>query len=404
MKPLMIKSAKETYDNLIQIRQEKIHMEYAIFLNQSPLYGIYYHNNVVKSYREKTLDSTVGYLGIDSPLQYDKIEDFPFYMLQDLDNVSEDNTDFGIDTVQNGRAVIIPNTIEPYESDYIVLTYNNINYVYIVKKVLPDNITDKKFYQIEFTLLHNDIQEIEALVTDNYITDTQYLGTAYKPIVLKSDSELLGFLHDSSINIIDYLFNGFYNKYTNNIMANFSSTDIYDPIMTSFITRTKILHPIKYQDIFHAIYVDEIDIGGKDINYHLCNKFYKNTLFYAIENKNFSKLTHINYGVIQAPTYDNALNYIYGFKYFIADYEYINKIEIFDNNFISNIQNNILYSDNIHLFENVVIKFLNNVLTKENIADEMSVIEFETDTSIKEVTKAIITLYILRYFYNKILS
>ena len=128
----------------VQSYLEQTTSELTKYLEGNPTFVTFYTKNTLASTQDVGLESVQELVGSESPIKYNKIENFTLYGLDTL-TVDMDNTDFGIDSNVEGDAVIIPNTIKPLTDDYFIINYNGNDFLFKVSRVTVDKINGKKF-------------------------------------------------------------------------------------------------------------------------------------------------------------------------------------------------------------------------------------------------------------------
>jgi hypothetical protein len=162
--------------------RDQVLNSYSRYFNQIPLGVDYFSIDLLDSVRDVSLHTVEEIVGIDSPLKFNKIENFPLYKLQKSDG------DLGVGT--EGEALVIPDTIKPKVDDLLIITENGLRNLYRVNDVLREQYYGKSFFRIVFSL-HNETateEDINRQVSDNF--DMVSSGSSDTvELVLTSDSE-----------------------------------------------------------------------------------------------------------------------------------------------------------------------------------------------------------------------
>jgi len=82
-------------------------------LQGTPIFVTYYNKNVSASEQDQPLETVKDLLGYESPIKYNKINDFPLYLASESNPTIDIDEAFGLNTESTGEAVILPNTIKP---------------------------------------------------------------------------------------------------------------------------------------------------------------------------------------------------------------------------------------------------------------------------------------------------
>lgn len=403
MGKLVIKREHDIFQSNIDIRQDKINIDYSIFFGAAPKLVTYYNLNVVKSLRESTLDDVVGVMGNDSPLTYDRIIDLPLYELSGIEGVNETDTDFGKESNTDGTAVIIPNTVEPYEGDYFEIMYGSTSHIFNVKKVEFDKYSSKRFYRIEFVLASYDVAEINKKTTDEYITDYDYLGTEYKPIISRDNTEIVDFLRGTFKSMIKFVEEEFFYSNNNILYCNIANNKVYDPLLNKFAMDNLIFRALKGKDILDTIYLNDIAYD-EYYSTNFIKKPYKNTLFYALETKTHTNLSIINYGVVSSPSFDNEIYLEQGTMFLMACYfSPVTTYNLFDSQLINNIKTNTRYGVAGREYEDIVINYINGTeVAPRELINSLKMLEFDEEP--ENLIKIITIMFIIKELYNKLLK
>ena len=166
------------------------------------------------------LNDAYQILGIDSPLRWDEIEDFPLLGMSPL---SPENGTTPSTTVRNynltGDAFIIPGTIMPKENDFFIVNHLKMTHLIRVTEVTQDGLNTDGSYRISYSLFTTQPSEIEQLhrqVVGHYKTDLQTVGAEdLTPVIGKEDYELRSRLIRMVDDMVEnYISNYYCYKYT----------------------------------------------------------------------------------------------------------------------------------------------------------------------------------------------
>lgn len=390
-------------------------------LQGTPIYVTYFNKNLAMSEQDRTLETVKEVLGAESPLSYNQIDNFPLYLVNEI-NPNLDLDEYGLNTSGQGEAVILPNTIKPYIDDMISIDYMEENILFRVTNVEIDRLNGKKFYKIQFELSQYKKEEVNEKVDANYETEYENIGTNFNPIIERSEYILIEKINE----VIDFLrkfyINTFMNKKYNILIYRYNDKEVYNEFLIKFILNNQILKNTK-RKLLSSYYIQDIfkDSLARTELYH-------HTIYYALEKQNKDLFEFENLITMKIPkdfkespfaldwkeyyrvfyvdgshfddvraeldkTYDKykkkndiMLKYddVFGKQHnssyqFISDYfpeyeldngdnpktkaVYHIKIIPHDNIFVANVKNNILYGDNNEYFyENIIIRYFNNCL------------------------------------------
>jgi hypothetical protein len=229
--------------------------DYSTFLASSPTFCTYFSKNHLKSTYDRSLENINEVVGADSPVVFDKIENFPIYKIENA-SFGTEITDFGISASVTSSAILLPNTLKPSPDDLFTLEYQNVKKVFIVTDVEQDNFNNSKYYKISFRLSTHNVVDADKQVKEEYTLDYDLIGKVKDPIVKKSAFELALVIED----IIDDLAREYLEVYYNREVSAFVDTkldsfgrSILDPLNNFFIHENKLCSLYKDYRSFHYI-------------------------------------------------------------------------------------------------------------------------------------------------------
>ena len=143
------------------------------------------------------LSTTIGgfrnienYIGPDSNLLFNEIENLPMSGIDNLVTQSEFDEELGHEENLQSQGIIFPNTIVPKEGDLFTINGSQVPALYIVDNVVMTTVRSNPFVEISFRLFSRDpnkIKELKKQVKENYIMTVSALG-ADKNLVIKKES------------------------------------------------------------------------------------------------------------------------------------------------------------------------------------------------------------------------
>ena len=165
-------------------QREQVSSRYSIFLNERPTFTTYYAQDMTKSTTDHNLGGSVEFVGGESGIRYNKLEDFPLYGMPTF-NFEKEITDFGqLANEITGEVNVLPGTIIPKENDVFVLEeYRNIALAKI-SKVTPAHMEGKTYFRLTF-FLTSHVSDIEQQVEDSFETDFDSIGVIGASIFLR---------------------------------------------------------------------------------------------------------------------------------------------------------------------------------------------------------------------------
>jgi len=349
--------------------------DYSKYMEGTPTFVTFYNKNRLASTQDISLESVVEVVGSESPIQYNKIENFALYGMDSV-SITQQLDEFGITSEFDGSATILPNTIKPLPDDYFTVDYNGTEHLFRITSVDPDKVKGGVFYKMSYTLSNDSTDLIEEQVEGSYELLYENLGTEDKVIIKKSSADL--------IRIIDGLEENLQKFYIKNYMSKFSviahkmnNKNIYNDFLVKFIKDTSLFS--RKRNYLSSVYI--IDVFGVDSGWF--NEEYEGTLFHAIQFQTAEDLKYENFSVTRI--LDETTPFYGSYEmYFKSNYGFVSSIPgtqfvAHDNTLVSNIKSNTLYADTkAYALENIVISFLNKtILLDEQFLIDLNKINFK---------------------------
>lgn len=405
MATLSLKREQDIFNNNTLLRQERASVNYAIYFDEKPSFVTYYSQNMKTSMVESTLEDSNGLIGNDSGIRFNTIKDLPIYALSGVDGLSEDQGDFGLDTSVEGQAVIIPRLISPLEEDLFTIDHDTESHVFKVTKVEIDKITGENFYQITFKLHNININEIVDQLDIEFITDYDNIGTNYNAVIAVSDKNVITYMLNVHNIFLDFLEENFYHRGLGFMYVD-DDPSIYDPMQTIFALNHGLYERLEMKRALSSIYVNKMHF--RKAQYKLFyGKNYKNTIFYALENKNYSNLQYCDFFTMSDFADDNELSYEHD-TYLLTQYSNDDVNQTLQNIFDSDLINRIttagaLYDDDVHIVEDMILRHMNGTLTNSNIMELLGKLDNIIDDDVKGFMLINVVLFLIKYTYNNLL-
>ena len=85
-------------------------------------------------------------------LHFLKIENFPLYGLDAVLPQIQDN-EFGLDTVFESEAIILPNSLKPLSNDFFIINHLQFPALFRVIDIEYDNMRADNFYKIHYIII-----------------------------------------------------------------------------------------------------------------------------------------------------------------------------------------------------------------------------------------------------------
>ena len=230
------------------IMMNRVNAENAVFIDLPVTSSTYYHINSQHSTMDKGLQNINSLEGHNSPIRFNRIENFPLYGI-DMQEVSINEEEHGLDTNIEGQLVIQPNTIHPFPDDYFCIDYLNKKFLFRITKVDYNTMVDK-YFRCEWELHYVSDEmylNIEEQVIGRYHCIFDNIGSVNKSIVRDDDFALL-----TQIRTLQYAFRSEYiEKFRNkayNAYMYYRSEDkyLYDPMINCFCNKEKVFEIDQY--------------------------------------------------------------------------------------------------------------------------------------------------------------
>ncbi|AMS01249.1 virion protein [Bacillus phage AR9] len=371
--------------------------DFSRFIEGSPNFVTYYSKDIMNSMEDQTLQGVMEVIGVESPIKFNKIENFPIYNMEQIDPNLEYDTENGLDTSVESTAIVLPNTLKPLPNDYFLVNYLNKDYLFRISNVETSSIDNKVFYRITYILSGDNLGILEERqLTEEYKVVYENIGKEAKSILKTTDFLLLGKI-DDAFNILSKQYTKlFYNKFYNTFLF---KNQLYDNMLMKFIQSNNLF--INSKTFLKNIKIEPL------LNESMDEFFaYDNSIYSAIEEKSTDNLENLNYTLEEINDSKSIFN-LYKNKYNILHISYSESdssdlLPLFISDFIKRIKTNEPYADDNYKINNFIINFLNNALVEEEI------VNFITKEKIKETLDNYMIipciLFILKEIKNTILN
>lgn len=237
--------------------------KYSKYINSVPNFVTYYSRDYVESTENSGMGTVNEIVGDESPTRYNKINNFPLYGVED--STPELNVDGinGLGLINEGSAVIIPDTIVPRPDDLFIFSYSEdteeAKLIYRVTDVNITAIDSNTFYQITYNSTPYDEEILEKKqISDNYELIYDNISTSQNTLVLEEDYIIAGKLEKLFNELREVYLELFYSNRLNifAIYDKFDNTVILDPVLNEFIKDKKIF--IEKGSIGYNIYPNKL--------------------------------------------------------------------------------------------------------------------------------------------------
>ena len=369
--------------------------------DKKPIICTYYNINKDFSSLDPGSKLHMDNIGDDTPLRFNKINDFLLYGFNRIE-LNTENDEFGLEADQiEGECFVLPNTIVPTEGDYFEVDHiKDSTWLFMVKDVQKDTLDNgSNVYKLSYKLECIDHDEIINNIVYNFKMIEQREGTNIAKVVRCEDYDIAKLMDEKAVMLKSYFEDLFYSeKVQSFIYMDSTSFRTYDPYMIEFLMRNKILDngEDSYIHVTHQIPVQ--------------NAFsldYDRTFFRAFERCKREKVVTSNY-----TTYlEEIISYGTTFSARYEDYfkaEYGDKIKpgfntsCLDDDIIFHINDNELYKDEDKLWLNILVKYFNYSNLTENEINSIENIDFSLS---KEAFYIIpLLIFCLEKFIEKVLE
>lgn len=237
--------------------------KYSKYINSVPNFVTYYSRDYIESTEDSGMGTVNEIVGDESPTRYNKINNFPLYGVED--SAPELNADGinGLGLINEGSAVIIPDTIVPRPDDLFIFSYSEdteeAKLIYRVTDVNVTAIDSNTFYQITYNSTPYDEEILEKKqISDNYELIYDNISTSQNTLVLEEDYIIAGKLEKLFNELREVYLELFYSNRLNifAIYDKFDNTVILDPVLNEFIKDKKIF--IEKGSIGYNIYPNKL--------------------------------------------------------------------------------------------------------------------------------------------------
>lgn len=384
--------------------------QYTRFLEKHVDFVTYFSINKVLSTTSIGNFAVDSYIGKDSPVRYNKINNFPIYgfpLFTDENSYDEDNAGLNMDNFE-GEITMLPEIIEPSEGDCFILDMYDKNRFFIITEVRQISLKGKSHYVLSFISgIPDYLPQLKNQVVDEYNAIFDNIGTEDRVVISNKDYKLK-FIYEQIYKFLyDYYIHKFFNRRNTLFQVSvdigttpINYTDIY---CTKFMQNNRI---ILMDKLLKDCLVMDYNKIYDDNDYF----DYMNTLYWAIENKDIRKLKKSNYITIKKmispfslsiSQYDSDvyISELYNLNN-IIDYDTQNNYNSIEFNFadiVDRINSNKFYiSDNtVDKCISLIVRYLND--DKIILPGYFSSIEFDTMNELEQYLLIPIVLFIIRY-------
>ena len=296
--------------------------------------------------------------GKESPLEYVKINNLLIYNYTQMDSAQLENGDFGLESGnKEGEAIIPPDTFVPIPGSFFFFNkYPSLGIFKVTDTDVDTFENGYNFWHINYILDRKDIHMLDKQISREYIFMSDNSGTNLKPMLLKTEYNLVEKINSTLNELSEYYRGLFYSSRVDTFIFEKDGKLWYDSFLIEFIKRNSLnRHFDKYQYINHQISLP-----------HTFEIEYNNTIFKALEKNKLGDnltLSIIGRGIIEPL----SILYMRNEDYIEAKYvnmynkpnirDYI--LETVSTNFIDCCKQNRKFETN-DKYMNIIIKYFNN--------------------------------------------
>lgn len=277
----------ENYNNFVNDKGK--------FIEGHETFTTYYSKNQKASTNDVGLGATTEIIGCESPIKFNKIENFPLYNFNEMQLQYEYDDEMGLDSSIDGEAIILPGTIKPLVDDFFSVSYLNKRYLFRINNVEGSSLGSKFFYKIEYSLTGSNIDYLEERqVEERYEVIYDNIGTKNKSLIKESLIKYVEQIDDKIDELKKVYVKYFYNKNMNLFILH---DEIYDNYLHEFISQNSLF--IKQKTFLEnilvkpALYLDHL---------------YANTIFSILELNDKEAFAEMYTGFVTLPVPKDQFN------------------------------------------------------------------------------------------------
>ena len=248
----------------------------------TPVLVTYYKIDKTISTTELGTNTIDQQLGPNSPLRFNRIDNFPVVGLKEFNPSIEQMDGQLMDLSIEMEITIYPNTIKPDPFDYIVYRINSRNFIFMVTGFEFNTIKSNDYYKINIILKdidNDDYPKMLELQTIKYFrAKLDTIGTEERCILESRTFDSILEIDDIRKKLTDEYADVFYDTRLNSIYyTNDTGVILYDPYVTKFFINNDLFDTRKH----NLVLVNYDRRPSVEVNY-------RKSLFYNLEEKSIS--------------------------------------------------------------------------------------------------------------------
>lgn len=304
--------------------RERRTSQFIKFLDKDVDFVTYFHINKNLSTTEIGNNNIDSFIGKDSPVRYNQINNLPVYGMPVFDTRNDYDTDNGGLNADSfsGEIILLPNIIEPCEGDCFVLDVFDKKRFFQVDMIEQVVLKSKPHYVLQFHAgIPDYLPQLKKQVVEEYNAIFDNIGTHDKVVMSTKEYTMRANYIDIYNDLMDYYLHTFFKPkitmFEMNVMTNTTCNKVVkyvDKFLTKFMEKNRI------------IVMDSLTKGCLMLDYNALYDGddyleYKNTLYWAIENKDLSKFKQTMYIVLKKLESPFALlTGVTDETYYVSDY------------------------------------------------------------------------------------
>ena len=391
----------DNIDKQITGLKDRLNNPYYGFSQEKPNAVTYYNINIDRTSFDETTGLNYASLGKDSSIKYNKINNMLIYGINKWE-VTIDTTEVGTEAEElQGNAMILPNTITPYAGDYFIFPYVKEELLIRVTNAQSDTLDNgANVLVIEYKVEHNTFEGLDENVIDEYEYVTNNVGTAYTPILKKSEYNLIEELDELAMKVRTFYSNIFYSDRVQSLIFIDKGRRYYDSFLTEFVIRTKILEDVTTDYIYLSHQLNLPKTFAID---------YDRSFFHMVEKKdkkNILKAPIFAYGI---PIESNVNIFSTRFEQYFElvheniaglspDFSMFLTFDIVNKDLLDHIDTGDLTDNEL---DNIIIKYFNDTDLNRTDIEAMNNIDYRDNYEL--FFKLPVILYIIEYTIKNIM-
>jgi len=373
----------DTVNSLVAGMKDLLKNPHYLFNTKSATIVTYLNKDIHKSTLDEAAKLEQMPYGCNSPTKYNLIKDFYVYGIEQI-QIQVENGEYGAEGSQiTGEAIVLPNTIIPYQGDYFIINYLKDNMVFRVTGVSHDTLENgANLYKLTYELDNKEIESLKANINDEYQMLIDNTGTSYNPIIRSEKFELLKRLDYVNSYLREHYISLFYSDRIQSFSFLFNTRRFYDPYMIEFLKKNKVL-----EDSDNYIYLSH--------QYPVDSTFsidYNRSIFRCFEIGDFKNIRKYKHNAIgryishdTVTIFDNRPEDYWriDFNFLPIEGELSGVLPCFNEELFTGMEDKIIYdSRDKNSIYNIIIKHVNGIPISDEDIDNLKFLEYQNNTTL----------------------